>query len=157
MVAQLPYEEKYERKAIFAILVLGRKWFCQFFLICFLGVFFCWLVVFCLFFVRVALWFGSIGLEKNLKNSPRIALTKEWYLLMFWSHLLWCYRSAGLQQAPAVFFHKCVVLHREDLMPRRALVLLLIETRCSTTDFCKVMLIYTHRASVSACDNKVAS
>lgn len=43
-------------------------------------------VVFVWFFVvivRVALWFGSVGLERKLKSSLRIVLPKGCYLLVF--------------------------------------------------------------------------
>lgn len=40
------------------------------------------------------------------------------------------------------------------MLRRSVLVLLLKETRCSMTDFCKVMLIYTHRTSVSGCSTR---
>lgn len=35
------------------------------------------------FSFRVAVWFGSVGLERKLKNSPRMSLAKGCYLLMF--------------------------------------------------------------------------
>lgn len=53
-------------------------WFWQEGLVCWFG-----------FSARLALWFGIVGLEIKLKNSLRIALAKECYLFMFWSHFPW--------------------------------------------------------------------
>lgn len=61
--------KKYERKVIFAIFILER--------------------ILCHLSFRVSLHFGSVGVVRKLKISPRIALAEGNYLLMFKYHFLW--------------------------------------------------------------------